>query len=158
MGERTKAAPTRPGAGRVTIMAALLALPAVAFAVLVTILYEDRLLPQADSGPKPLADAGPAAGTALASPAVADAVATEEPAPAPVPVAAEPVDAEPADVTAALQPARPRGRHCEVRRDASSPARPRVHRPVVGSVRRTAAPSRPAREVHLEGAVSLPGH
>ncbi|GAA0351864.1 hypothetical protein NE235_23200 [Actinoallomurus spadix] len=63
-------------------MAALLVMPAVAFAVLVTILYEDRLLPQSGSAPEPLADGEPAVGTASAVAAVA---ATEETATIPPP-------------------------------------------------------------------------
>ncbi|MCO5998289.1 hypothetical protein [Actinoallomurus rhizosphaericola] len=146
-------------------MAVLFALPAVAFAVLVTILYEDRLLPQTGSGPEPSADAEPARGTALASPSVATATAEETVSPsspdmAAVPAAVEPAAVEPAGAPAPSHAARPRGRQCDVRRDAVSQGRPRIHRPVAGSAapRVAAAQARSVREVRLEGAVSIPRH
>ncbi|MEV5710729.1 hypothetical protein [Actinoallomurus sp. NPDC052274] len=149
-------------------MAALLALPAVALAVLVTIMYEDRLLPQSESAQEPSAAAEPVA--ALASPPVADAASAQETAPISSPVAdagpgpettavSSPAAVlEPADVTAPTRTARRPGRQCQVGRDSVLQGRPRTHRPAVGSVatRRAAVPSRSARELHLEGAVSVP--
>ncbi|MCO5969880.1 hypothetical protein [Actinoallomurus soli] len=141
-------------------MAALFALPAVAFAVLVTILYEDRLLPQTGSGPEPSADAEPARGTALASPSAATATAEETVSLSSPVMAAESAAAEPAGAPAPSHAARPRGRQCDVRRDAVSQGRSRIHRPVAGSAapRVAAAQARSVREVSLEGAVSIPRH
>lgn len=142
-------------------MAALLVMPAVAFAVLVTILYEDRLLPQSGSAPEPLADGEPAVGTAPAAAAVA---ATEETAAVPAivtdpePAGAERVGAESADAGPVSVPAvRPRDRRCEVGRDTLPPARPRVHRPLVGAAAGPATVPPPSTSgVRLKGAVSLP--
>ncbi|MEV5751164.1 hypothetical protein AB0L00_25375 [Actinoallomurus sp. NPDC052308] len=152
-------------------MAALLALPAVALAVLVTIMYEDRLLPQSESAQEPSAASEPVVEAALASPPVADAASAAETAPISSPVAdvgpeqkttavsSPAAGLEPADVTAPAHTARTPGRQCQVGRDAVLQGRPRTHRPAAGSVatRRAAVPSRSAREL-LEGAVSAPRH
>ncbi|GAA4610706.1 hypothetical protein GCM10023195_44810 [Actinoallomurus liliacearum] len=170
-------------------MAALLALPAVALAVLVTIMYEDRLLPQSESAQEPSAATEPVAEAALASPPVADAASAEaalaspavssadaasveETAPLSSPVAdvgpgrettavsSPAAGLEPADVTAPAHTARTPGRQCQVGRDSVLQGRPRTHRPAVGSAatRRSAVPSRSGRELHIEGAVSVPRH